>query len=105
MIRGEKHPGGTLEYSLRGEPQASFTIFFSPALDRLPHPYFGVLELDPRYLFVFAAGVLLSNGLAAGSFTIPSDPAIVGWRIGWQAFLVETARPRLTNRELCTITE
>jgi hypothetical protein len=100
--RGIPRIGKPLRMDLRGPSWGTWFLAFSLGSANLSIPPFGVLRLDPANLNLAASGLLDSQGRAFISFSVPSNPALIGATAVWQALVTSPAR--FTNLEITTLT-
>jgi hypothetical protein len=89
--RGIPRVGKALSFDVRGGPDLPWLLFVATGTGHVEVSGIeGAFRLAPESAFLFAAGVLDSDGAAVVSMRVPPDPALVGAELHWQA-LVDTA--------------
>jgi hypothetical protein len=91
------HLGATVSFQVFGEPGRDAYLLSSPHVSApgLTVPAWGTLHLDPAGLSIRPVGVIGPDGSATTTWTLPSDPALLGVSHYYQG-LTDSAGRRLT---------
>jgi agmatine/peptidylarginine deiminase len=106
--RNRAHLGETVEICLEGIPGEAYILFGSLADFYKELRDWGILRLDPEYVFILDQGVIPPEGQVVFGLPIPKGPELLGLELFVQAAVGTSITPEdadFSNRDILVIEE